>query len=190
MEDDIGFAANNMHCIGVFHKGDEVTDSIALDSEMTEAGFKAVSAEYYVAYANDDVLADYSKQLQATAGTLDKPTDSHLVGSVNAPREGRLFFTIPYDEGWSLTVDGEETPLEKTADLFLSAPVAAGAHSYELRFFPVGMKQGMLFSCGAVVLILLLMVYNLLGRRSRTPVEQKKTVPAGADGPEKGNEEA
>jgi len=149
-----------MHYLGEFKKGDIVTDYIPVSADMTKSALKIICAGYYIAYANDDVLTGFSRQLQDGAGELVKLTDSHLTGSVTAEKDGRLFFTIPYDEGWTLTVDGIETPLEKTVDLFMSARVSAGPHTYEMKFFPKGMKAGMAVSCGGVILVLMMIVYN------------------------------
>lgn len=167
VSDTEGYELETMNYLGEFKKGDVITDYIPVSADMTKSALKSICAEYYVGYANDDVLTELSKQLQNGAGELDKLTDSHLTGSVTAEEGGRLFFTIPYDEGWTLTVDGIETPLEKTADLFMSARVSGGPHTYEMKFFPKGMRTGMAVSCGGFLLLLVMVVYNIAVRKKQ-----------------------
>ena len=131
---------------------------------------KGLCADYYVGYADDGLLEKYCNQLQRSAGEIVKKTDSHLLGTVDAKDEQRLFFTIPYDVGWTLKVDGIETSLEKTADLFMSAPVSAGSHNYELTFFPKGLKTGIMITGGGCILLLILILYNITLKRKKRSV--------------------
>lgn len=169
VQDNYGSSSETIHYLGEFKNGDDVTDYIPVTVETLNFGLmKGLCAEYYVAYANNDVLESYCKQLVDTTDEIVNETNSLLVGSVNAKEGERLFFTIPYDEGWALKVDGVETELKKTADLFMSAKVSPGTHSYELSFFPKGMSLGFKVSSGAVVLLLLLICYNVLNQNSKT----------------------
>ena len=165
-----GYLGEAMYCIGTFQKGDTVTDYIPLYTQASEEYLNLLCAEYYVAYPNQAVLGAYSEQLQQNAGTLEKIKDSHLDGHITANGKNRLFFTIPYDEGWILTVDGREAPLEKTADLFMSANIEAGEHDYEMRFIPRGMRTGMYISFGGLTVLVLLVVFNVLERKRKRPV--------------------
>jgi len=155
-----GYLGEAMYYLGSFHKGDTVTDYIPLYSQASEEYLNLLCAEYYVAYPNQEVLEAYSTLLQQNAGTLEKVKDSHLVGHITADEDSRLFFTIPYDEGWTLTVDGRKVTLEKTADVFMSANIDKGEHDYEMRFFPRGMRIGMYVSCVGLAVLVLLAFYN------------------------------
>lgn len=152
VSEESGYQLEPMQYLGTFSAGDEVKVRIELMADVSDDLFNVVCAEYHVAYANDDVLARYCQELQSRSGTIRKDNDSHLVGSVKTTQAGRLFFTIPYDEGWTLTVDGREVPLEIEAGFFMSSPIAEGSHEYELTFFPRGMREGMVVSGAALVL--------------------------------------
>lgn len=170
VDDNYGASTNVMRYIGNFKAGDEVTDQIAVNDEMTYDALRGICAEYYVAYANDGTLKEYCEKLQNEAGTLEKLTDNHMIGTVKNGKDERLFFTIPYDEGWTLKIDSVDTPIEKTADLFMSASIPSGSHKYELTFFPKGMKQGMLISVGAIVLLLVMVAYNVITKRKQLSI--------------------
>jgi len=40
-------------------------------------------------------------------------SDTMLKGAVNAPRDGLLYTSIPYDEGWQVLIDGKRVPVSK-----------------------------------------------------------------------------
>ncbi len=162
-----GYAGEALYYLGYYHKGETVTDYISLNGAASKDVLNMVCAEYSAACADQSVLELYSQKLQNGAGLLEKHTDSYLSGNITAQTEGRLFFTIPFDEGWTLMIDGVEIPLNKTADLFMSAPVQEGEHSYELHFLPKGMRTGMYLSISAVVLLIALAIYNIVARKQR-----------------------
>ena len=159
--ENYGYTKETMRYLGTYNKGDVVVDYIYVEDDIeTRKDFGQICSKYLVAYANDDALADHSKALQEGAGTIEKIKDSHLTGTFSAPADSRIFFTIPYNESWTLKIDGEVTPIDKTADLFMSAPVSEGSHTFELTFFPSGMKNGMYVSGFAVVLLCVLIILN------------------------------
>ncbi|MBR3272338.1 MAG: YfhO family protein [Clostridia bacterium] len=176
VDENYGYSGEAMYYIGTFHKGDTVTDYIPINGSVSEDLLNMLCAEYSVAYPNQEVLDKYSVLLQQRSGYLEKLTDSHLVGHFSAESDGRLFFTFPYDEGWTLTVDGIEIPLVKAADLFMAANISSGEHDYEMRFFPKGIKTGMYISCGAALLLLGLIMYTFLDRKRNRHTDTEVTT--------------
>lgn len=175
VDDNSGYGLEAIHYLGNYKKGDKVSDYIYVNSALSKNMFMGICGEYYAAYANTDVLTEYCSILQSGAGELVKIAGSHLTGKIEVKDNNRLFFTIPYDEGWTLKIDGVKTELEKTADLFISGKVAPGIHEYELTFFPMGMKDGIMISGGAVILLLLLIAYVMIGKRkSNTVIGQNR----------------
>lgn len=67
---------------------------------------------------------------------LDSWRDTKLTGTVTAAESGTLFLSIPYDEGWTITIDGQPAEGEKILEAFLSVPVEAGTHEISLIYMP------------------------------------------------------
>lgn len=178
VDEKYGYQLETIQYLGTYHKGDTVTSRVYLLGDLTEDGFNNCCSRYYVAYEDQDVLARYARQLQGESGTLEKVTDSHLMGSVDAAHDGRLFFTIPYDEGWTLTVDGQEVPLEMDAGLFMSAPLSAGRHDYEMTFFPKGMREGMWVSAAGVLTLVALAIVDRRWRREGAKSDASEAMAA------------
>ena len=84
---------------------------------------------------------------------------------------------MPWDEGWHCYVDGQPVEGEKVMDLFLSFPVPAGTHTYELRFYPAWLNYGLCLCAAALLLLAVLLVLHALRRRKRPePVPQPEEV--------------
>lgn len=61
--------------------------------------------------------------------------------------------TIPYDEGWTIVVDGkEETPV-KMLEGFIGVRLSPGEHLIEMNYMPVGLKPGIWISLASLVLM-------------------------------------
>lgn len=80
---------------------------------------------------------------QNSSVTLDAPQkDSVVTGSVHAEADGYALFMIPYEKGWSLTIDGEKAELLRGDIGFLACEVPEGDHTILLTFEASGLKAG------------------------------------------------
>ena len=77
-----------------------------------------------------------------------------------------VFFSVPYDKGWSATVNGERVEVEKVSNGMMAVKVGAGKDSV-IRFdYEVcGLKEGALISLSGVVMLLAYILINLKFRR-------------------------
>lgn len=165
MTEDNGAILPAMNYEGYYHKGDTVTGYIPVTSSfVTEYLLEEVAGRFIVAYVDEDVLVEMSQTILDRPSTIEKLTDSHLRGTFTSEVGQNLLFTIPYDDGWTLTVDGKETELKKVLDVFMAADVEPGEHVYEMKFMPSGLKIGALAAGASLLLII---IYVLLDRRQR-----------------------
>lgn len=123
---------------------------------MTHDFLRGYCANLVFACADNQVLAEYAKELNSRKITLKADSEYYLTGTFAAGENQRILFSIPWDEGWTLYVDGTKIPIEKTWDLFMSANVPVGEHQYEIRFVPAWLNVGIVLLCGSVVLLCIL----------------------------------
>lgn len=88
--------------------------------------------------------------VRARGVEIEEHDQNRLRGRVHFERPAYLFFSIPYDRGWSLTVDGRPLALRRVDVGFMGAPVSAGPHRVELRYFPPLLALGASLSVGAL----------------------------------------
>ena len=93
--------------------------------------------------------------LQDTGLKLEQFSNNHLSGSISPTKPGILVFSIPIHRGWSLKVDGVDTPMMRANFGMLAAPVQAGAHKVELDFRVPGQGAGLLIGALGLALLLL-----------------------------------
>ncbi len=79
-------------------------------------------------------------------------SDTEFNGNVSVPQNADVFFTtIPYDEGWIVTVDGEEVETEKTLNSLLSFPITPGKHDVRLVYLPDCYVKGRMISIAGLI---------------------------------------
>ena len=99
------------------------------------------------ALASTDKLPAVTDAQKDSYAVLDAPEkDSYLTGQVHAEADGYLLFMIPYEAGWHLSVDGNETGLIRGDLGFLCCRIPAGDHALTLTFTAPGLKAGLLIS--------------------------------------------
>lgn len=115
---------------------------------------------------NETALQSFNDTVSAlNADTaVTRTGNAKLSVSVNAERELALFTSIPFEEGWTVTIDGVKVPILKTAnDTFMCVEVPSGEHKIELSFAPAGMKTGLILTlAGAVILAAMIAVSRLV----------------------------
>ncbi len=99
---------------------------------------------------SEEGLAAVWEKLSRHPWKLTEWTDTSLVGTVDSQEGGVLFTSIPYDQGWTVTVDGKEQEPSSILHAFLSVELAPGEHVVEMNYCPEGLKLGAFISVGAV----------------------------------------
>lgn len=95
----------------------------------------------------DGVPSGPSEAVKNSKVILDAPEkDSHITGQIEAASDGYVLFMIPYEQGWSLAIDGKETPLIRGDLGFLACKVSSGSHTLTLTYHAPMLKEGLLLS--------------------------------------------
>lgn len=113
-----------------------------------------------------DEFIDAVNQLNEEPLLVDSYTDTRIDGRVAALSDGILFTSIPYEEGWTVYVDGVAVETEAYADAFLSVPLSAGEHTIHMEYMPAGLKQGAAITLGSLLLLLLTVAVTVYRRRA------------------------
>ncbi len=91
---------------------------------------------------------------EVLSGVLDVGKAS-MSGKFTAENDGWLLIQIPFDGGFTATVNGEKTELTRAYGTFMALPVAKGENDIRISFFPRGMAAGLLlFAAGAALVAL------------------------------------
>ena len=93
---------------------------------------------------DDNLFRQGVDQLKSSTLELTEFTSTQISGTIDCPREGLLYTSIPTDGGWSVLVDGQEAEPALVGDVMLAVRLEAGTHTvqfrYENRAFSLGWK--------------------------------------------------
>lgn len=117
--------------------------------------------EFY--YESKEELKRWYEDTTSSYVKVDKVKSSHLiVGADIAEDRDRLVFSMPYDEGWHIYVDGIETEAEPVLDVLLSVKLNPGRHVIELKYTPRGFVAGSIISIIGVLILLILYIIEVI----------------------------
>ena len=83
---------------------------------------------------------------------IDTFTQNHITGHVTTDQECILFLSIPYDDGWTLTVNGVEQDVQIADGTFMSCVLPSGECEIDLRYVTPGLIPGAAIS-GVALLV-------------------------------------
>jgi Predicted membrane protein len=75
-------------------------------------------------------------------------------GSINVDEDSPLLLSIPYDDGWSASVDGKKVKIHKVVSNLMAIDLKKGQHTVILNYQVPGLKLGWFVSIIAVILFL------------------------------------
>ncbi len=149
--------------LGDFEKGDRVIVEIVFENGKMYYSSESESPFYYVDY---DAMDDAFYALEDASMYVEEHGNDYLKGYINLPEGQELIFTtIPYDEGWKVTVDGEEVEPIKVLDTLLAVPCTAGYHELEFVYRPDSFVYGSILSVLGILIFAAIVVFSLRSKK-------------------------
>lgn len=111
--------------------------------------------------------------LSSSALNVSEFEDTYIKGSVIADKSCILYTSIPYDEGWSVTVDGKSVEtFGLNDDTMLALNLEEGAHTIEFSYSPKGFLVGVCISLAAVVFVIIYLSLSFVRKRKKAKKEK------------------
>ena len=82
-----------------------------------------------------------------------------------------MFFSVPYENGWTAEVNGRKVDVEKVSFGLMAVPVQAGESEIVFRFKASGLTAGRAASAGAFVILAGYIAADVVTRRKRREAE-------------------
>lgn len=137
--------------IGSFKEGEEISLNLKLEDDNL---YIKNGAPTYFYYLDMEILTEVMAELQNNQLNITQFESTNIIGNVNVTEEKSLLFTtIPYDEGWHVTVDGVKAEITKTCDSLLAVPLGEGEHEIEFVYMPD------CFVYGIIITIISLLIF-------------------------------
>ncbi len=110
------------------------TTSFTVDMEKFENAYNKLDA------MSDTEILDFS--------------DTYVKAKVTSYTDGALYIPTSYDEGWTILIDGVETPLYEHESHILMTAISKGEHIVEMKYCPVGFVPGAIITGVSVAILI------------------------------------
>lgn len=110
--------------------------------------------------------------------TTTSYSGNSVEGNITVSEEGMFYTSIPYEEGWTATVDGEETKITPIGGSLLAFPLQPGEHTIKLVYYPQGFWIGLAVSIVALAAFIAACVFFCVIKKKKkatAPAEAEKT---------------
>ena len=143
--------------LGRQNKGDTIKIRMQLKQDDVMSGVVRLTA----AELDEDVMKELAQRMQENAWELTSAKGNQLNGTINAQEDKTLFFSIPYDKGWKVKIDGKAVKTKALGKAFLTVKVPEGKHEVTLTYVSPGFKEGAVLSIvGFVIFLLILYLFR------------------------------
>lgn len=119
---------------------------------------------------NEDVLKELYEILDESPMEVTSYTSTSVDATITASADGRVVTTIPYDTGWTVTVDGNTVDMTAFKDTFVSFEISEGTHTIRLDYTPDGFYLGL--ASTLICIILLIMIAALIHLWKKNQAEE------------------
>ena len=87
---------------------------------------------------------------------------THINGVITAQNDGLMYTSIPYDEGYTVYVDGVKTSYTSIGDkAFIALNLSKGTHNIEFRYYPRGLKGGRIIWVISLIILAALIAFRI-----------------------------
>lgn len=135
-----------------------------------------------VSYSKDSYMADCAAR-KATAAQSFTRDNRGFTATISLEQENLVFFSVPYEKGWSATVNGQATEIVQANVGFMAVVCPAGEKNViRFSYMTPGLIQGLWITIGSILLFVLYMVLmRIFDRRMRRKLQEAIPEPLPKD---------
>ena len=146
-----------------------------LNNKDTEDEYSGISSEFV--YTTDAYYEDCKSRKNNCCSDFKYVNNGFTATIDNQGEDNLLFFSVPYEDGWSAYVDGEEVDIEKVNISFMAVKVK-GHHKSEVtfRYKTPGLAVGTAVTFVSLVFFVayLVICYIIKNRNKNIKIRKKK----------------
>ena len=153
-------------------------ESVSSEASSEELEYSSTEPNYTPDYEFSDSLLTFfydeeelendTASLRGNAVSAFYKTENGFGASALLQKDNLMFFSIPYDEGWSATVNGKKVEIERVNKGFMAVPIKAGENQIEFTYKTPGLPLGIIITIFALVIWLFYTVISaILSKKGR-----------------------
>lgn len=152
---------SEVYHVGLIEGESEVTIKLQLKDDDLNSGVIRLSV---AAFDNELFEQVHGKMMEQAVDVTSYTSDS-LEGTITLEEDGMIFFSIPYDTGWTVLLDGEEAEIFPVVEGFLGVKADADESTVEMHYVSPGFRQGAVLSLIGIILFLIVIVWYRKSQR-------------------------
>ncbi len=110
----------------------------------------------------DDAMAVDSAALRETAADYFSIDNNGFTAKVKRDKKSLVFFSVPFDEGWTATVNGKAVDVEKVNVGFMAVAVDKGESEIRFTYKNTGLGLGINITLGASLIFIIYILCSML----------------------------
>lgn len=91
-----------------------------------------------------------------------KRNNNGFISKINLNKKNLVFFSVPYDKGWSAFLNGKKVPIEEVDNGFMAVQGNKGDNQIEFTFMPQGLELGIKVTKISIALLVIYFILNKL----------------------------
>lgn len=131
----VSYYNNHIMHIGEYKKGDVISVKVHNGGDLENYGIIATTLQM-------EHFKEAIEILKRQSATITKLTETGLLVQYDGAKEQKMLFTIPYEEGWKATVNGEKAEVQKLAGDFMGVDIKSGKNIVKLEYHTPGLLTG------------------------------------------------
>lgn len=129
-------------------------------------GFDSITAEFE--YNQEEYKIDAQRLKENSCSSFNYTNEGFNATFTNKGKDNLLFFSVPYDEGWSATVNGEPADIAKVNIGFMAVRVPGNKTSeIQFRYKTPLLTEGCILSGAALGAFIIYLIINKGPRKKR-----------------------
>lgn len=112
----------------------------------------------------EEYYADCKNRAAVSCNETYAPDADGFSAQITLSESDLVFFSVPYDEGWRATVNGEKAEIYKVNVGFMAVECSAGDNEIRFDYEPPGLNVGIIIT---LISLLILLVYWVLSVRPK-----------------------
>lgn len=165
--------------LGVF----EVGENVEVELYLKEDKLYIRSGCQYFWYFNEDEFISAIEELKDGVMDAHSDKDTKITGKISVPEgDGAVFTSIPYDDGWKVTVDGAE--VQKKAVLngtLIGFDITSGEHEIEFTYDPAPVKYGLMITFAGLSVFLFACMIDMRRKNRKNAEIPAESIEASDD---------
>ena len=129
-------------------------------SDIYDMDENDLSEQIEIAYENNELVEKMIDKLTEQELNIEVFNNTYIKGNIEIKEDNQmLYLGIPYDEGWSIYIDGNKVDSQEVLGYMTTINLDMGEHTIEMRYVPKNLEKSIIISAIGIIGLIILAIY-------------------------------